>query len=53
MMLRLVDYAPTYFDLSSFPDGETKRALQRALNKKAGKSSQRNGDNRDAKRRKV
>ncbi|KAJ7796641.1 P-loop containing nucleoside triphosphate hydrolase protein [Mycena olivaceomarginata] len=38
----LLEYAPTYFDLSSFPDGESKRALQRVVNKKAGKS------NRDA-----
>ncbi|KAJ7302671.1 P-loop containing nucleoside triphosphate hydrolase protein [Mycena albidolilacea] len=35
----LLEYAPTYFDLSSFLDGETKRALQRVVNKKAGKSN--------------
>ncbi|KAI5999044.1 P-loop containing nucleoside triphosphate hydrolase protein [Pisolithus albus] len=33
----LLEYAPLYFDLASFPDGETKRALQRAANKRAGK----------------
>ncbi|KAF8124649.1 P-loop containing nucleoside triphosphate hydrolase protein [Mycena galopus ATCC 62051] len=38
----LLEYALAYFDLSSFPDGATKRALQRVANKKAGKS------NRDA-----
>ena len=30
---RLSEYAPTYFDLSTFPDGEMKRALERAKNK--------------------
>ncbi|KAI0028653.1 P-loop containing nucleoside triphosphate hydrolase protein [Vararia minispora EC-137] len=34
----LLSSAPTYFDLSTFPDGETKRALMRAI-KKAKKSS--------------
>lgn len=29
----LMEMAPAYFDLSTFADGETKRALQRALNK--------------------
>ncbi|TFY73133.1 hypothetical protein EWM64_g10879 [Hericium alpestre] len=29
----LLELAPQYFDLSTFPDGETKRALQRALKK--------------------
>ena len=27
---RLLEYAPQYYDLSGFPDGETKRALQKA-----------------------
>ncbi|KAF4583901.1 DEAH-box ATP-dependent RNA helicase prp43 [Pleurotus pulmonarius] len=35
----LLEFAPSYFDLSSFPDGETKRALQKVLNKKLGKSA--------------
>ncbi|KAF8840453.1 P-loop containing nucleoside triphosphate hydrolase protein [Paxillus ammoniavirescens] len=34
----LLEYAPVYFDVSTFTDGETKRALQRVKNKKAGKS---------------
>lgn len=34
---RLLDYAPTYFDIKTFPDGETKRALVRVANKRAGK----------------
>ena len=31
---RLSEYAPTYFDLSTFPDGEMKRALERARKSK-------------------
>ena len=31
---RLSEYAPTYFDLSSFPEGEMKKALERAKKKK-------------------
>jgi hypothetical protein len=34
---RLSEYAPTYFDLASFPDGEMKRALERANKKFKGK----------------
>ncbi|KIJ19482.1 hypothetical protein PAXINDRAFT_166638 [Paxillus involutus ATCC 200175] len=34
----LLEYAPVYFDVSTFTDGETKRALQRIQNKKSGKS---------------
>jgi pre-mRNA-splicing factor ATP-dependent RNA helicase DHX15/PRP43 len=29
---RLLEIAPNYFDISSFPEGETKRALQRVAN---------------------
>ncbi|RXW20408.1 hypothetical protein EST38_g5439 [Candolleomyces aberdarensis] len=32
----LLELAPMYYDLKTFPDGETKRALQRAANKKYG-----------------
>jgi pre-mRNA-splicing factor ATP-dependent RNA helicase DHX15/PRP43 len=32
-----MEFAPIYFDVNSFPDGETKRALLRVINKKAGK----------------
>ncbi|KAJ7452520.1 P-loop containing nucleoside triphosphate hydrolase protein [Mycena galericulata] len=50
----LLEYATTYFDLSSFPDGETKRALQRVVNKKTGKTnrSEGTGDTRETKKRK-
>ncbi|EIN04072.1 P-loop containing nucleoside triphosphate hydrolase protein [Punctularia strigosozonata HHB-11173 SS5] len=50
----LLEYAPQYYDLSSFPEGETKRALVRVANKKAGKFAGRtdDGSERDAKRRK-
>jgi len=34
----LLEYAPTYFDLSSFSDGETKRALQRVATKRVRKA---------------
>ncbi|KAN0078223.1 P-loop containing nucleoside triphosphate hydrolase protein [Tylopilus felleus] len=33
----LLELAPLYFDLPSFPDGEAKRALQRVASKKVGK----------------
>lgn len=36
---RLLELAPLYFDIKSFSDGETKRALQRIVNKKLGKTS--------------
>jgi pre-mRNA-splicing factor ATP-dependent RNA helicase DHX15/PRP43 len=36
---RLLDYAKNYFDVASFQDGETKQALQRLINKRAGKAS--------------
>ncbi|KAJ6596796.1 P-loop containing nucleoside triphosphate hydrolase protein [Mycena vulgaris] len=50
----LLEYAITYFDLSSFPDGETKRALMRVVNKKAGKANRVEGtaDTRETKKRK-
>lgn len=31
---RLLEFAPSYYELASFPDGETKRALLRSSNKK-------------------
>jgi len=34
----LLEYATNYFDLASFPDGETRRALQRVKNKREGKA---------------
>ena len=42
---RLNEYAPTYFDLTSFPDGEMKRALERANKKSKGKVAQ--GEKKD------
>ncbi|KAE9399543.1 P-loop containing nucleoside triphosphate hydrolase protein [Gymnopus androsaceus JB14] len=32
----LLEYAPLYYDLASFPDGETKKALQRLVAKRSG-----------------
>ncbi|KAL0948173.1 hypothetical protein HGRIS_010784 [Hohenbuehelia grisea] len=51
----LIEYATQYFDLASFPDGETKRALQRVVNKKYKKAGAASGqdEERDKKRRKV
>ena len=51
---RLIEFAANYFDLSSFADGETKQALQRAWNKRSGKLEARgDGSNEpDAKKRK-
>ena len=34
--LRLLEYANNYFDLTRFPDGETKRALLRTQKKRLG-----------------
>ncbi|KZP24231.1 P-loop containing nucleoside triphosphate hydrolase protein [Athelia psychrophila] len=53
----LLEFATSYFDLSQFQDGETKRALQRIANKRAGKAPGRvensNDDSgRDKKKRK-
>jgi len=33
----LLEYAPEYFDVSTFPDGAAKRALQRIAGKRTGK----------------
>lgn len=50
----LLEFATSYFDLKQFPDGETKRALERIIKKKLGKAGGPNGDGgRDRKRRKV
>jgi pre-mRNA-splicing factor ATP-dependent RNA helicase DHX15/PRP43 len=52
---RLLEYSNSYFDLTSFPDGETKRALTKVANKKAGKAPGRGGDGaeRETKRKRV
>ena len=34
-MCRLLEYAPNYFDLSTFPDDETKRALLRVQKRRS------------------
>jgi pre-mRNA-splicing factor ATP-dependent RNA helicase DHX15/PRP43 len=58
-----LEFAAVYFDLNSFNDGETKRALQKVVNKRLGKADSRFGANgsdgggsgnekRDKKRRK-
>ena len=49
---RLSEYAPTYFDLSSFPDGEMKRALERANKKSKGKMAQLDGSDKKTNPRK-
>lgn len=50
---RLLEYAPFYFDLKTFPDGETKRALQRVQVKKNGsRKGTPSVDTREVKRRK-
>ncbi|CAL1702815.1 unnamed protein product [Somion occarium] len=51
----LLEYAANYFDLSTLPNGETKRALQTVAKKRAGGSrSQSNEvDERKAKKRKT
>lgn len=56
LYFRLLEYAPTYFDIKSFPDGEAKRALQRVVNKLSGKAGSRidsgTEDKRERKKRK-
>ncbi|KAJ6455674.1 P-loop containing nucleoside triphosphate hydrolase protein [Mycena sanguinolenta] len=47
----LIEYANNYFDLSTFPDGETKRALQKVVNKKEGKANRDGGDDSRAKKK--
>lgn len=48
---RLIEFAPVYFDHTSFPDGEAKRALQRLTAKKAGKFGRVEDDAGPAKKR--
>lgn len=50
---RLLDFAPTYFDLTTMPDGETKRAIQRVIAKREGKlKSAGHEEKREKKKRK-
>jgi pre-mRNA-splicing factor ATP-dependent RNA helicase DHX15/PRP43 len=37
IMCRLLEFAGMYYDLSTFPDSEAKRALERFVKKKSGK----------------
>ena len=39
LFLRLLELAPLYYDLSEFPDGETKRALQQIQKQKTSEGS--------------
>ncbi|KZT30283.1 P-loop containing nucleoside triphosphate hydrolase protein [Neolentinus lepideus HHB14362 ss-1] len=39
----LLEFAPQYYDLQTFAEGETKRALQRIVNKKMGKADRIDG----------
>jgi pre-mRNA-splicing factor ATP-dependent RNA helicase DHX15/PRP43 len=51
---RLLEYAPLYFDLKTFPKGEMKRTLQRAQNKQMGKRNvSHQGTSSGAERRKA
>ena len=55
--IRLLEYAPMYYDLKTFPDGETKRALTRVQNKRLGikpgrVDERRNNDERSKKKQK-
>jgi pre-mRNA-splicing factor ATP-dependent RNA helicase DHX15/PRP43 len=42
---RLLEYAANYFDLNTFPNGESKDALKRIANKRAGKVGRHDGAN--------
>jgi pre-mRNA-splicing factor ATP-dependent RNA helicase DHX15/PRP43 len=48
----LLDFASNYYDLSTWPEGETKRALQRIVNKRAGRADGGGGDGGHKKKRK-
>lgn len=52
VILRLLEFAGNYFDLASFPEGETKRALGRIINKLTGKGIKRVDSAADDKREK-
>ncbi|KIJ12487.1 hypothetical protein PAXINDRAFT_101199 [Paxillus involutus ATCC 200175] len=47
----LLELAPVYFDIATFTDGETKRALKRVVNKQAGRSGRVERGTRRPKRR--
>jgi pre-mRNA-splicing factor ATP-dependent RNA helicase DHX15/PRP43 len=39
LCFRLLEFSGNYFEIPSFPEGETKRALQRVVNKLSGKAT--------------
>ncbi|KZO97381.1 P-loop containing nucleoside triphosphate hydrolase protein [Calocera viscosa TUFC12733] len=47
----LLELSPTYYDLKSFPEGETKRSLQRVLQKRQGRALSSVENGREKKRR--
>lgn len=59
---RLLEFAAAYYDVKTFPPGETRRALERVYNKKSGGAGGKNSggynsaaggdDTREKKRRK-
>ena len=53
VVLRLLELSANYFDLKEFKDGETKRALQRVANKRAGKPDAFIEDGRKSKKAKT
>ena len=57
----MLEFASAYYDVNTFPKGETRRALERVLTKKSGGGGKNSGgynsaaggdDNREKKRRK-
>jgi pre-mRNA-splicing factor ATP-dependent RNA helicase DHX15/PRP43 len=49
---RLLEFAPAYFNLAEFKDGETKRALMRTQNKRVGKRIDGPSEERDGRKSK-
>ncbi|EJT98247.1 P-loop containing nucleoside triphosphate hydrolase protein [Dacryopinax primogenitus] len=47
----LLEFAPTYYDVKTFPDGETKRSLLRILQKRQGRAMASVENGREKKRR--
>jgi hypothetical protein len=51
-IIRLLEYAPSYYNVKEFPDGETKSALIRILNKKLGRRLTTNAEDQRPKKKK-
>jgi hypothetical protein len=51
-IIRLFEYAPNYYNIKEFPDGETKSALIRILNKKLGRQLTTNAEDQRPKKKK-